>query len=194
MKESRYNIWVERESADYVFNTISGAFLRVPTQDHHDLSRFLDDEEGATCSPKLLAYLASGQMLVPDDADELSLLAQRYHASRHDTSRFALTLVTSLGCNFACPYCFEAKHPSIMDADVQQAVLRVLDDQLPKISSFHVTWFGGEPLVGKRPLLALSDAFIERCDRFEVEYSADVITNGYLLDEELCAQLRDRRV
>jgi uncharacterized protein len=60
--------------------------------------------------------------------------------------------------------------------------------------NFHVSWFGGEPLVGKRPLLALSDAFIERCDRAGVEYSADIITNGYLLDEETCVQLCARRV
>ena len=72
-------------------------------------------------------------------------------------------------------------------------MLQVLDDQLPKIHSFHVTWFGGEPLVGKQPLLALSDAFIERCDGAGIEYSADITTNGYLLDEGTCAQLRDRK-
>jgi uncharacterized protein len=57
-----------------------------------------------------------------------------------------------------------------------------------------VTWFGGEPLVGKKPLLALSDAFIARCAAAEVRYEASISTNGYLLDEETCAQLRDRKV
>ena len=52
----------------------------------------------------------------------------------------------------------------------------------------------GEPLVGKKPLLELSDQFIERCDRANVEYAAGIITNGYLLDPETCAELRDRRV
>jgi hypothetical protein len=50
-------------------------------------------------------------------------------------------------------------------------------------TSFNVTWFGGEPLVGKQPLLALSDAFIERCDRAGVSYGAGITTNGFLLDE-----------
>jgi uncharacterized protein len=48
--------------------------------------------------------------------------------------------------------------------------------------------------VGKKPLLELSDQFIERCDRADVAYAAGIITNGYLLDPETCAQLRDRRV
>lgn len=194
MKPSRYNIWVERGDAAYVFNGVSGALLRVPADDYATLQRFLDGEEPSGCPPKLLEQLAFGRMLVPDDADELALLAQRYAASRDDRSRFALTIVTSLGCNFDCPYCFEAKHPSIMSREVEAAVLQALDDQLPRIGSVFVTWFGGEPLVGKKPLLALSDAFIERCDRAGVGYGASIVTNGYLLTEQTCSQLRDRRV
>jgi uncharacterized protein len=76
---------------------------------------------------------------------------------------------------------------------VQELVLGVLDDQLPHINSFNVTWFGGEPLIGKRSLIALSDAFISRCSS-RVNYEASIITNGYLLDEQTCNQLRDRRV
>ncbi len=194
MKESRYNIWTDRADAAYVYNGVSGSLLRVPKDDYAALRRFLAGEADSGCSPKLLVNMASGRMLVPDGSDEVAMLSKRYEGSRHDTSHFALTMVTSLGCNFDCPYCFEAKHPSIMDDEVRQAVLEVLDDQLPRIRSFHVTWFGGEPLVGKKPLLALSDAFIERCDRAGVDYRADITTNGYLLDEETCIDLRDRRV
>jgi uncharacterized protein len=194
MKESCYNIWVDRDDAAYVFNGTSGALLRVPRADLHALQQFLAGEKASGCSPKVIEHLALGRMLVPDEGDELALLAARYEATRHDTTHFALTIVTSLGCNFDCPYCFEAKHPSILDGDVQQRILEVLDDQLPKITSFHVTWFGGEPLVGKQPLLALSDVFIEQCGQANVAYEAGIVTNGYLLDEETCAQLKDRKV
>ena len=194
MKQSRYNIWVERQGSAYVYNGVSGALLRTSLAAHESLPRVLEGGNDPACSPHLLQQLVLGRMLVPDDADELEYLSRRYTASRYNTSHFALTIVTSLGCNFDCPYCFEAKHPSIMDDDVQQAVLAVLDDQLPRISSFSVTWFGGEPLVGKKPLLALSDAFIARCAAANVAYSAGIITNGYLLDEETCIALRERQV
>ncbi len=154
----------------------------------------VDDPTATDCSVDLLERMAHGRMLVADDTDEIDLLARRYELTRDDTSRFALTIVTSLGCNFDCPYCFEAKHPSIMHDDVIDAVLAALDDQLPRISSFHATWFGGEPLVGKLPLLALSDAFIARCEAAGVQYNASISTNGYLLDEQMCADLRDRQV
>jgi uncharacterized protein len=194
MKESRYNVWVEQDDAAYVYNGLSGALLRVPQTEYVDLRRFLEEDETSPCSTGLLARLAFGMMLFQDDEDELELLAARYRNSRYSTSHFALTLVTSLGCNFDCPYCYEAKHPSIMDKEVEAAVLRVLDDQLPRIASFHALWFGGEPLVGKKPLLSLSDAFIDRCNRANVAYSAGIVTNGYLLDEEMCVALRDHQV
>jgi uncharacterized protein len=193
MRESRYNIWVERADAAYVFNSATGALLRVAKEDRRALERMLAGEE-SDCSPKVLAHLVAGRMVVPDDADELTALADRYRDTQGDTSLFALTILTSLACNFDCPYCFEAKDRSIMDEDVQEMVLHVLDEQLPRIEGFRVTWFGGEPLAGKKSLLALSDAFLERCDRFGVAYEAEIVTNGYLLDEGTCQQLRQRRV
>ena len=193
MKESRYNVRVERDDATYVFNGVSGALLRVAKTDYDAVRRYLAGGQGS-CSPEVVAHLAEGLMVIPDNADELAFLERRYAAGRRDLSRFALTIVTSLGCNFDCPYCFEEKHPSILDEEVQRLVLQVLDDQLTRIRSFSVTWYGGEPLIGKKALLALSDAFIDRCNAAEVAYSAQIITNAYLLDEQTCAQLRDRQV
>lgn len=194
MKESQFNVWVDSDDAAYVFNGVSGALLRVRTTDRLALDRLVAGDPSSGCPAELVAQMAVGRMLITDDIDELALLQGRYEFSRADTSHFALTVVTSLGCNFDCPYCFEAKHPSILNPEIERAVLAVVDDQLTRISSFHVTWFGGEPLVGKRPLLSLSDAFIQRCDAAAVEYSAEIITNGYLLSRETCEELRDRRV
>ena len=194
MRESQFNVWVEHADCDYVYNGLSGSLLRTPTGGHDSVQRVLDDPEARDCSVDLLERMARGRMIVADDTDEIDMLAKRYALTRDDSSRFALTIVTSLGCNFDCPYCFEAKHPSIMRDDVVDAVLAALDDQLPRIRTFHATWFGGEPLVGKKPLLALSDAFIERCDAAGVDYNASISTNGYLLDEEMCRELQERRV
>lgn len=194
MKESRYNVWAERPDGAYVYNGVTGTLLRVPLADRAALERMTAGDAHHGLSIATADKLVQGRMIVADTTDELDLLRARYERSRHNTSSFGLTIVTSLGCNFDCPYCFEAKHPSILSPAVEASVLRVLDDQLPRIDDFHVTWFGGEPLVGKRPLLALSDGFIERCDRAGVAYDASISTNGYLLNEETCRELADRRV
>ncbi|MBR1280203.1 radical SAM/SPASM domain-containing protein [Bradyrhizobium sp. AUGA SZCCT0283] len=194
MRESRYNVWVQRPDAAYVFNSRSGALLRIPTEYHMAYRAFMAGDTDARCPPSLLGNLIAGLMIVRDDADELQSLEKRYQSSRDARRHFALTVVTSLGCNFSCPYCFEEKHPSVLDQEVEARVLEVLNAQLPHIDSFHVTWFGGEPLVGKKSLLRLSDAFIRRCDEAEVRYGASIISNGFLLDEATCRELAARRV
>jgi uncharacterized protein len=177
----------------YLFNGVSGGLKRLSQEERRAVAAFTAGLP-VECSPKLLEDLVLGRMIVPEDADELQILSAKYQRSRHDTSHFSLTLVTSLGCNLDCPYCFEAKHPSIMDGEVQEALLRVLEDQLPKISRFEANWFGGEPLVGKKPLLALADQFIEKCDAAGVEYGSHMTTNGYLLSERTCEELKQRRL
>ena len=200
MEFSRYNIWVEdvgnvgNKDKFYLFNGMSGGLIRLSAEERRGVEAFIEGQDDVPCSPKLLEQLVLGRMLLPGGTNEIASLAKTYEQSQSDRTHFTLTMVTSLGCNFDCPYCFEAKHPSIMDEDVQAAVLRVVDDQIPKIRSLFVSWFGGEPLVGKKPLLALADAFIDRCDRAGVEYNSQITTNGYLLTEQTCAELRDRRV
>jgi uncharacterized protein len=194
MRESNYNIWTKRDDRYYVYNGMSGSLLGMPKSDYANLRRYLDNSNDKAVSADLLAKLTIGRMLTTDDADEFLSLRRRYDATRHAADKLVLTIVSSLGCNFDCPYCFEAKYPSILSADVQAEILKFLDDQLAKISELHVSWFGGEPLLGKRSLLKLSDEFIEKCDKADVSYFADIVTNGYLLDESTCAELRQRRV
>ena len=78
MKESRYNIWVERGGSMYVFNGLSGALLKIPREDHELVLDLVNGGGGLNCSPKVIAQLARGLMLVADDADEVASLAQRY--------------------------------------------------------------------------------------------------------------------
>ena len=194
MKESRYNVWVERDEKCYIYNGVSGALLQMSGAERRSVEQFVQGDTTVNCSVGLLENMIHGRMLLRDSFDELEYLAEKYHASRHSREHFALVIVTSLGCNFDCPYCFEAKHPSIMSAEVEAAIMDALTDQLPRITGFSVNWFGGEPLVGKRPLLSLSDKFIACCDKSGVSYDASITTNGYLLDEKTCEELRERRV
>lgn len=194
MKQSRYNVWLERNDFHFVFNGLSGALLRLDEAEFIGFQEYLNGDNEVHCSYETLEKLATARVFIPDDADELALLEKRYSLSRESMDHFALTIVTSLGCNFDCPYCFEDKHPSLLQPAVETRIIKMLADQLPRINEFDVTWFGGEPLVGKKPLLSLSDVFISLCDEQNVRYSASIVTNGYLLDKTTCIELKDRRV
>jgi uncharacterized protein len=190
MKESRYNVWVDDGPDHYVYNGLSGAVVAVPAAQRAPIAAFLAGDDLVDVDPAVLHSLATGRMIITDDTDEIVVLRERYRRSRRNADAFHLTLVTSLGCNFECPYCFEAKHPSLMDTPVQDRLLRVVETRLASVRRLSVLWYGGEPLIGKTALLRLSDAFRARTDAAGVEYTASILTNGYLLTADVAAELR----
>jgi uncharacterized protein len=194
VRESRYNIWVTEGAVSYVYNGFSGRTLALPTAQREPVDRFVAGDDGALVDEALVRAMVAGHMLVPDGADELELLRQRYATTRRNADRFHLTVVTSLGCNFDCPYCFEAKHPSLLQDAVRERLLRLVDRKLPSVRELAVLWYGGEPLVGLDALLRLSDDLLERTAAAGVDYAAQIITNGYLLTPAVARRLRDRRV
>jgi uncharacterized protein len=157
------------------------------------LLRFLDGSSSRV-RPAVLAALAKGRIIVPENADELGTLRARYLQDQQGYSAMGITIVSSLGCNFDCPYCFETKHPSIMNEFVRRALLARIEERLPSIGALAVTWYGGEPLVAIDSLLALSDAMIQRCAESGVAYYASMVTNGFLLDRATCIALKERKV
>ena len=194
MAESRYNVWVADGPSSYVYNGISGRIVEVPTGQRAAVQQFIAGDDDAPADPGLLLALARANMIVPEGLDELALLRERYARSRHGQDRFHLTVVTSLGCNFDCPYCFEAKHPSLIDDDVRRQLLPLVDRKLRTARRLEVLWYGGEPLVGLGALLTLSDEFLARAAAAGAGYAASIITNGYLLTAEVARQLRERSV
>ena len=194
MRASRYNVVLDRDDRVWIFNGLSGAYVAISADEWRGVERFLAGGGTGGAPLRVLHDLALGRMIVNDDLDELEVLERRFRAGASDRSSFGLTIVTSLGCNFDCPYCFQVKPAELLDEETQRLLIELLDDQLPTIRQMQVTWFGGEPLLGADRIYRLSEAFLERCDAADVVYAATIVTNGYLLTRATAERLRDCRV
>lgn len=190
MRQSRYNVVLERGERTWVHNGLSGRVLSVDRDEWSDVVAFIDGDDLRMPAIGTLRDLTLARMLVKDDLDELAILEKRYREATSSRSSFALTIVTSLGCNFDCPYCFENKPPAVLDTETEALLLDVLDAQLGSIGRFHVTWYGGEPLLAQDRIDRLSEAFLARTAAHGVEYAATIVTNGYLLTPEVARRLR----
>lgn len=189
LRESRYNVVVERDRV-WLYNALSGRTMSLSSDEWAHTRSFLAG--GDTCPDvDLLRDLTLGRMLTSTDVDELDELERRYRAGTADRTSFALTIVTSLGCNFDCPYCFQVKPRAILDDETSGLLLDVLDEQLPHLTRFHVTWFGGEPLLATERIFELSEEFVRRTAEARVDYTASIVTNGYLLTAEVAERLRE---
>ena len=111
-----------------------------------------------------------------------------YAAGRMSTAfgeTVTLTIAPTMGCNFDCPYCFEQHRPGKMTSKVQDAVA-ALAERMLKISrakTLRVTWFGGEPFLATDVVESLSQKLLTVSEAYGASYRANIITNGYLLDQ-----------
>ena len=127
---------------------------------------------------------------------ELGLYTRRLPAA------YALTVLTSTGCNLGCEYCFQntgrdpdggTRPPRIAQArlasDTITAILQFTDRQMAMagLDKLHLTLFGGEPLLNPRGCLELLD----RAGGHGMT-SASMISNLTLLTPPLAERLSDR--
>jgi uncharacterized protein len=189
VRQSRYNVVLDRGELTWVHNGLSGQVVSLRSQDWADALAFLDGDHDRMPAVETLRDLTVARMFVNDDTDELGILEKRFREGTTSRSTFELTIVTSLGCNFDCPYCFENKAPAILDAETEELLLEVVDAQLETIEHLEVTWYGGEPLLAQDRIDRLSEAFIERTRAAGVKYAATIVTNGYLLTPDVAQRL-----
>ena len=183
---SRATTWWWSAATRCGSTTVSrGSIVAVAADEWREVGRFLAGES-SRASTEILRELTVARMIVGDDLDELEVLERRYRAGTADRSSFALTIVTSLGCNFDCPYCFEAKPAAILDEETERAAARgagraAADDRTASTSRGTAgsrcsprTGSTGCPRRSSsgRPAPAST-------------YSASIVTNGYLLTPDV---------
>ena len=118
--------------------------------------------------------------------DERAALETMGRAACASGRSIGLTICPTMGCNFDCPYCFEDHFAGKMKQEIQDDVValagRMLDTAGAK--SLHISWFGGEPLLALDVIESLTDRLKALVEERGGDYSAGIITNGYLLTQE----------
>ena len=107
-----------------------------------------------------------------------------------------LTICPTMGCNFDCPYCFEGHHAGKMSAEVQDDVVALAQRMMEAsgVKDISVTWFGGEPLLAPDVIESLSERLMALTEERGGKYSAVIVTNGYLLTQEMANMLERCKV
>ena len=118
--------------------------------------------------------------------DERAALEALGRASCSMPQGVGMTICPTMNCNFDCPYCFEHHRPGRMSSEVQDGLVALAEKlmDLTGTKSLSVTWFGGEPLLAADVIESLSERLMALAEKKGAEYSAGIITNGYLLNQK----------
>lgn len=74
------------------------------------------------------------------------------------------------------------------------AIIDMVEKMVEQKNDISITWYGGEPLIGKHIIYSLSEKFIKICNKYSVNYGAYMVSNGFLVTEEVIEQLKKYKV
>ena len=196
MKPSRYNHFIPFSSGQSIaYNALSNALALIDNQKLDSFYQFV--ENGIDIEDdKLREDLLRGTFLLEDDIDEMAVVRFNMLRGRYATNVLTLTIAPTSDCNFRCIYCYqkEVSGCDYMTESIEDAIVQLLESQKSRLQAFSVTWYGGEPLLALPNIQRLSERFIAICDEKDILYSANMITNGYLLTKEALDILKSVRV
>lgn len=196
MKASRYNLVMDYEDKKLGFNSMSCALAEVDETFINILGNIdsINYEKLSDYEKEVFDNMKYGGYIIEDEVDELNLLKYRSYNSKFNGRGLGLTIAPLLACNFACPYCYETPKPGVMGKDVIDSIIKMIEKTAEKSEPISITWYGGEPLLAKDVIFSMSERIIDICKKNKVQYSAYMVSNGYLVTEEIAKKLREYEV
>lgn len=192
MKISRWLSLVETSGGETLaWSSFSGALAKIDSE-FLAVIEALRNRHAIDEGSKLIGEMLRCGFIVRDDVDELAIYGDLVEREKHRANSLKLVIAPTLDCNFSCPYCFETRKNIDMPRDIQEAITLYARKNLEggNVRAFSVVWYGGEPLLSKDIISQMSESFMGICREFGVRYSASIITNGYLVDDDTAKLLK----
>lgn len=196
MKPSRYNYIVPFGKKTIFFNGLTEQFFSVQAEHTEAYETILasPDEYDAKVHSFIDKMKASGFVL-DDDVDELASVREKFETLRESHQYFLMVLPT-YQCNLRCWYCIQKHENMFMTSETLERVKKLIVNKLsdPEITEFHLSWFGGEPLMAYDLVLELTLFARDYCREIGKDFSSAITTNGTLLTPSRIEALREAGV
>lgn len=194
MKLSKYTIFVEDEGHSIVYNTAHNALMICTPDTERIIREHIETiDELEKIHPTLYNYMKNKGFIIPDNTNEMQEVIASIRKELDDDEEYSITINPTMNCNLRCWYCYEdhLANSNMSDqvlASVEKLLVNVTDN--PRVKSLHLSFFGGEPLLGFRKCVKpLLDFANERCLQQGVDFSISFTSNAVLLTEEICDAL-----
>ena len=188
-KRSFYNhVGQINENQVLMFNLVSSAVAKL------DLECYERFEKGQWTQEEEVA-LAQNGFLVPVETNELGKVKALRYVNNYSTDNAAFQILPTTACNARCPYCYEQGFVSQSFPErLEPKLIEFISSYMGTAKHVHVTWFGGEPLLRSDFIERISRALIENAKQHGVGYTADIISNGSLVTEDIARLLKSCHV
>ena len=178
---SHHCFYVPCETGMLLYQSLTGELLLLNADEYKELQ----------INRELQTQLAERWFFVPQDFDENKHCDQIKSVIRllKPSSKSLKTAIifTTSDCNARCFYCFEMGQRRVhMSEQTAQDVADYLIKGCEK-KKLSIRWFGGEPLYNDHVI----DVVSERLQKAGIEYSAHMVSNGYLFNADRICRAND---
>lgn len=159
--------------------------VRVP-------ERLLDAAGDGTLGQRERDLLAGLRLWTDDPVAEREEMRGLVEYSRAAARSFMATVVLTLDCNLACPYCFEDDFRGKQAMDAQTAGLlieRIISEQIERGHDVELRFYGGEPLMAVPRLKSIARPLCDAATEAGTSFSFSLVTNATLLTRPLVEEL-----
>ena len=183
-KSSAFNFYYMRsENENIIFNTFSKALISL---DDEHAKALKENNLAETFTEEEITLLVDNGIIVDEHFNENEFLKYYNNKVRFAADYLCITIAPTLSCNFDCPYCFENKRKGVMTQEVQDGIVGFIEDRVKKgIKTIEISWYGGEPLLCFDIIKQLCASIIKIADKYKAKCKMGMISNGYLLNEEV---------
>lgn len=194
MKNSRYNIFIDRKSLVVCYNTFTDSMLVLKSTVYTDFINMPLDIFSSKHPSAYEEFIDKG-FLVDDETDELAILKNNYEQNTHATRSRQLMIYPTQDCNLKCWYCYESHvKGSIMSEKTRNNIIKYVQKEIEekKFDDLMLSFFGGEPLIGFNKIAyPLAYTIKELCEKNNIYFSTFFISNATLLNENIITKMKD---
>lgn len=186
-KISKFNFLFEENNKTYIFNSLSNSLFEISKElfeqisidlrkNSCDISQYEENQD-----LKKYCILTTQE----DEEKEMNKIRLNSYLERFNATQMSLTIAPTSYCNFNCIYCYEKYRPKVyMNKETADKLIEFVSDQ-KQLKDLNVMWYGGEPLLNFKMIKELTQKFKD----MDLNYSAGMITNGYLLNQNVADKL-----
>lgn len=196
LKKSQYNIVInENEDKTLFYNSSTSALVNFnrEARNLYDQIENKNIEDLTKEEKEYLDIMIKQGFVISKDIDEKLMIKVRENIFKYNSKMLVLTVAPTMNCNMKCPYCYESKGNSIMSEEVENDLLKFIENKIKfeGYQDINLTWYGGEPLLCKDIIFKVSKKIIDLCDTNKINYISSMVSNGTLLDRDTAIRLKE---
>lgn len=174
----KYLLKAQAEDGTLLYNVVTSEMILL---DSNEAKVF--ESLPAMYSPEMDELIARHYVVKEDfeerkSVQQLRALLKKLNPSKRVTG---FTILPTTECNARCYYCFESDYKR---CTMTKEIVSDVVDYIAKVCKgepVEISWFGGEPLVGKKIISQICEGLKQK----GIAFKSSMVSNAYLFDENL---------